>query len=115
MFKLGAALGGRNEVLEAPAAESLKFMELQLQKEEDLAAQKQHDYWMQFLIASFAQIPMGEESAERKGAREAFVDTIKPKKLEAKEKKPQGWANIPAEAWEENAAVLQQLELKGDE
>lgn len=101
MFKLSKVLGGRDHVIDAPAAEILKFMEMELEKEKRQAEKEREAFWMNYLSAMFAQAPMGEEKPERVQARKKFVDAIKPAAQPGKEKKRFGWDHIPEEILKE--------------
>lgn len=90
IFKLGKMLGGRDEVLDAPAEEILKFMDMALEDEEKIAEKEKTDLFLQYLAVHFAQIPQGEESAERRNERDKFLGGLQPKGAKKKEFK---WGN----------------------
>lgn len=78
IFKLGKKLGGRREILDAPAVEIFKFMDMAMDEDEREADRKKAEMYLQFLITHFAQIPHGEESAERRMEREKFLGNLQP-------------------------------------
>jgi hypothetical protein len=102
VFKLSKVLGGRDHVVDAPASEILKFMEMELEKEKRAAEKEREKYWMNYLVAMFAQAPMGEEKPERIQARKKFINAIKPQEQQ-QERKQFGWDHIPED-------ILQEME-----
>lgn len=73
-------------MVESPADEILKFMEMALKKEEEEVEKEKTKYYMQYLITMFAQAPQGEEKAEQKNMRRQFLDTIRPREKEQQRK-----------------------------
>lgn len=99
MFKLSRVLGGRNEVLELPAAEAFKFMDMTIEKEYETAEREREKYWLNYLSMMFSQVPQLGEKPEFTQAREKFTSLLQPQGAKPAPKRHE-W-NIPKEVLEE--------------
>lgn len=71
-------MGGRKEVMTAPAVELLQFMDLELKKEEQEAERERARVWLSYLVNVFSQPSYGKEDPKHTQAKKEFLDTIKP-------------------------------------
>lgn len=70
--------GGRSEVIKTPMIELLKYMELEIKKDEAEAKKDKFNRWLDYLSRTFSQPLYGPESSDRKRSREAFLTIIRP-------------------------------------
>lgn len=80
-------------------------MDMQLEEDERIAEKEKTDLFLQYLITHFAQLPQGEESAERRSERDKLLSSLQPKGAKKKEFK---WGNPELD----NPPPLPQLESK---
>ena len=94
-------MGGRREVTESPAVELLKFMDLQLEKEEKEAEKERARVWLNYLTTVFTQPSHGKEDAKLTQARREFIKAIQP------EQKPG-----PAKVYDWDFELMKRLKAK---
>lgn len=74
-------MGGRKEVITAPAVELFQFMDLELKKEEQEAERERARTWLNYLVNVFTQPSYGKEDPKFAQAKKEFIDTIKPQEI----------------------------------
>lgn len=75
-----------------------------MEEEERIAEKEKMDWYMQFLVTNFAQLPQGEESAERRMEREKLLSTLQPKG----QKREYKWGNPELDK------AIAEIEQKGE-
>lgn len=78
MFKLSNQLGGRNEVIKAPAIELLQYMDMTLEREKKNAEKEQLEWWIDYLSRTFSQQPMGNPDSQYIQAKRDFERMLMP-------------------------------------
>lgn len=86
MFKLSDLLGGRSEVVDAPAVELMKYMEMAIEEAENKHKAKQAEMYINYLSNVFSQQLEEKPTTEYKRAKEEFIQLITPEEP-GKEKK----------------------------
>ncbi len=87
-------LGGRTEVVDAPALELMKYMSMAIEDSEDKHKEKQAELYINYLSQIFSQPLQEKPSAEYTKAKKEFEELINPTpKKQGAIKSPQamGW------------------------
>lgn len=109
VFKVGNVLGGRSEVLKAPFSDLLKYMNMQMTKEEMEAEKEQAKMWINYLTAVFTQPSFGgEEDPSFTQAKKEFANFLMPKQKQLPNEPP----NPEAEKAEWNFNQIEQLKAQ---
>lgn len=101
IFKLSKQLGGREEVLNTPAIEAFKYMQMAIEEDEAKAKREAEKFFMDFISNMYAQSPTEGEKPEFTQGRRQFIETIKPQKQIGQAKK-QGKDEPARFAWPEH-------------
>src|SRR5699024_1314733 len=78
VFKLANKLGGRNEVINTPAVELFKYMEMEIEEIKMEQENKQVEMYINYLSHVFSQQPQGKPSREFIRAKEEFERLLMP-------------------------------------
>lgn len=78
MFKLAKKLGGRREVIETPAVELFKYMEMEIEKDNARHRERQAEMYLNYLSRIFSQELQHKPTPEYLRAKSEFEKLINP-------------------------------------